>query len=153
MRLTKLSDYALRVLMYAEANKDQLITIEETSRVYNISRTHLMKVVNILVREGFLKGVRGRSGGFTLGKDPKDINIGAVIRATEPDFALVECFLTGNQCNITGSCKLPNIFNEAVGSFLATLEKYTLADIVLQRRKFNLSRLDRTADRQLPTDQ
>ena len=153
MRLTKLSDYAFRVLMYAEANRDHLITIEETSQVYNISRSHLMKVVNILVREGFLKGVRGRSGGFTLGKDPKDINIGAVIRATEPDFALVECFLTGNQCNITGSCKLPNILNEAVGSFLATLEKYTLADIVLQRRSFNLPSLDPAAGRALPTDQ
>jgi len=132
--------------MYAEANSDKLITIEETAKVYDISRSHLMKVVNILIREGFLKGVRGRSGGFTLGKRPEEINIGAVIRATEPDFALVECFLTGNQCNITGSCKLPNIMKEAVGSFLATLDKYTLADIVLKRRDFNLSSLIRAAD-------
>lgn len=142
MRLTKLSDYALRVLMYAEANKDRLITIEETARVYGISRTHLMKVVNILIKEGFLKGVRGRSGGFTLGKRPENINLGTVIRATESDFALVECFMTGNQCNITDSCKLPSIVKEALGSFLATLDRYTLADIVLRRTDFGSA--DRT---------
>jgi Rrf2 family nitric oxide-sensitive transcriptional repressor len=97
MRLTTLSDYALRVLMYAAVSGDKLLTIEETARTYQISRAHLMKVVNILVRKGFLRGVRGRSGGFMLAKAPNAIVVGDVIRATEPDFALVECFATGNQ--------------------------------------------------------
>src|SRR3546814_2980094 len=90
MRLTTLSDYALRVLMYAAIADDRLITIEETAKTYNISRAHLMKVVNILTRTGYIKGVRGRSGGFTLAKRPEDINLGDVVRATEPDFSLVE---------------------------------------------------------------
>ena len=95
MRLTTFSDYALRVLMYAAAAGDRLITIEETAKAYNISRPHLMKVVNILTRTGFIKGVRGRSGGFTLAKPAEAINLGAVVRATEPDFALVECLSRG----------------------------------------------------------
>jgi Rrf2 family nitric oxide-sensitive transcriptional repressor len=140
MRLTTLSDYALRVLLYAAASNDRLITIEETARVYKISRAHLMKVVNILTRGGFLKGVRGRAGGFTLARSPDAINIGAVMRATEPDFELVECFATGNQCLITGCCKLPTILNEALTNFVATLDRYTLADLMLRENDFTIPR-------------
>jgi len=136
MRLTTFSDYALRVLMYASAAGERLITIEETAKTYNISRAHLMKVVNILTRSGYLKGVRGRSGGFTLAKPPEAINLGAVIRATEPDFALVECFATGNHCIITRRCHLPEVLNEALDSFVRTLDRYTLADLVLDKQDF-----------------
>ncbi|MBN8995014.1 MAG: Rrf2 family transcriptional regulator [Rhizobiales bacterium] len=136
MRLTTFSDYALRALMYAAAAGDRLITIEETARAYDISRAHLMKVVNILTRTGYIKGVRGRSGGFTLAKRPQDINLGAVVRATEPDFALVECFATGNQCIITKRCRLPNVLNEALSAFINTLDRYTLADLALRPRDF-----------------
>ena len=138
MRLTTFSDYALRVLMYAATSGDRLITIEETAKTYNISRAHLMKVVNILARTGYIKGVRGRSGGFTLAKRPEDINLGEVVRATEPDFALVECFATGSQCIITQRCKLPEVLNEALNAFIGTLDRYTLADIMLTRRDFLL---------------
>jgi Rrf2 family nitric oxide-sensitive transcriptional repressor len=137
MRLTTFSDYALRVLMYAGTAGDRLITIEETAKVYNISRAHLMKVVNILTKSGYLEGVRGRSGGLRLAKRPEKINLGAVMRETEPDFALVECFATGNQCVITGCCRLPNVLNEALNSFVATLDRYTLADIMLTERDFS----------------
>ena len=140
MRLTTFTDYALRVLMYAAAAGDRLITIEETAKTYGISRAHLMKVVNVLARTGYIKGVRGRSGGFTLAKRPEDINLGAVIRATEPDFALVECFATGNQCIVTNSCRFPQVLNEALGSFIATLDRYTLADILLTKRDFERPR-------------
>lgn len=136
MRLTTLSDYALRVLMYAATVRDRLITIEETAKVYDVSRAHLMKVVNILTRAGYLKGVRGRSGGFALAMSPEKINLGAVVRTTEPDFALVECFATGSQCILTRKCRLPNVLNEALASFVGTLDRYTLADIVLSERDF-----------------
>ncbi|MCP8894422.1 Rrf2 family transcriptional regulator [Shinella daejeonensis] len=136
MHLTTLSDYALRVLFYAAAAKDRLVTVEETARVYRISRSHLMKVVNILTRAGYLKGVRGRAGGFTLAKSPGEVNLGAVLRATEPDFGLVECFTAGNRCAITGCCKLPMVLNDALNAFVATFDRYTLADILLSERDF-----------------
>jgi Rrf2 family nitric oxide-sensitive transcriptional repressor len=136
MRLTTFSDYALRVLMYAAAAGDRLITIEETARTYNISRAHLMKVVNILTRLGYLKGVRGRSGGFTLAMSPEAINLGAIVRATEPDFALVECFAAGNQCIITRCCRLPEVLNEALDNFVRTFDRYSLADLMLDTQDF-----------------
>jgi Rrf2 family nitric oxide-sensitive transcriptional repressor len=136
MQLTKFSDYALRVLMFAHAAGDRLVTIEEMAAAYRISRAHLMKVVNALTRAGFLTPVRGRSGGVRLAKPADEIVLGAVVRATEPDFALVECFATGNQCVITGCCRLPSVIDEALDAFLHVLDQHTLASIALRPRDF-----------------
>lgn len=137
MRLTNFSDYALRMLMYAASAGDRLITIEETARVFNLSKAHLNKVANTLTRAGYLKAVRGRSGGLALGRRPEAIRIGDVVRLTEPDFALVECFASGNQCVLTRCCKLSGVLSEAAASFQATLDRYTLADIALAPLDFN----------------
>ncbi|MBS0232287.1 MAG: Rrf2 family transcriptional regulator [Proteobacteria bacterium] len=136
MQLTNFTDYSLRVLLYAASQGDRRITIEETASLYGISRAHLMKVVNQLTSTGFLKSLRGRSGGVILAKPPEKILLGDVIRATEPDFALVECFGTDNHCAITPRCKLRGVLSEARAEFLATLDRYTLADIALKRRDF-----------------
>jgi Rrf2 family transcriptional regulator, nitric oxide-sensitive transcriptional repressor len=110
MRLTNF--YALRLLMFAAAQDDRLITIEETAELYGISRAHLMKVANQLIRSGFLKP--GRSGGLTLGKPPQKIGLSDVLRATEPDFALVECFgADDSQCLITPRCRLRGALKSA----------------------------------------
>lgn len=138
MRLTNFSDYALRVLMYAATHEDRLITIEETAEVYDISRTHLMKVANQLTRAGYLKAVRGRSGGLALAKRPERINLGDVLRATEPDFALVECFTKDNRCVITPRCRLRGVLYEALAAFTGTLDRYTLADLILRPKDFGL---------------
>ena len=138
MRLTNFSDYALRVLLYAAARHNELITIEETAKVYGISKAHLMKVVNQLTRSGYLKAVRGRSGGLTLAMRPNKISLGDVVRATEPDFALVECFSTDNRCLITPRCRLRGVLREALGAFVATLDRYTLADLVLRPEDFGI---------------
>jgi Rrf2 family nitric oxide-sensitive transcriptional repressor len=124
MRLTNFSDFALRLLMYAAAREDRLITIEEASEVYNISRTHLMKIAN--------------TGGLALGKPPHKIKLGDVIRTTEPDFALVECFGAGNECVITRSCRLRGILHEGLDAFNAVLDKYTLADLMLRPKDFGV---------------
>ena len=138
MRMTNFSDYALRVLMYAATQGDRLITIEETADVYGISRAHLMKVANQLTRAGYLKAVRGRSGGLTLAKRPNRIKLGEVLRATEPDFALVECFMPDNQCIITPRCRLRGALKEALAAFTGTLDRYTLADLVLTPEAFGV---------------
>jgi len=136
MQLTRFSDYALRVLMYTQGAGERLVTIEEMAASYRISRAHLMKVVNSLTRSGYLTAVRGRSGGLKLARPAEEIRLGEVLRKTEPDFALVECFSAGNQCIITGCCRLPRVLDEAIEAFLATLDKYTLASIALKPRDF-----------------
>jgi Rrf2 family transcriptional regulator, nitric oxide-sensitive transcriptional repressor len=141
MQLTKFSDYALRVLMYAHAAGGRLVTIEEIAASYGISRAHLMKVVNALTRAGYLTAVRGRAGGLRLAVPAGEIGLGDVVRASEPDFALVECMSGNGACVIGSCCRLPAVMREALSAFLAVLDRHTLGGIALRpkdARKFLL---------------
>ena len=128
MQLTQYSDYALRTLIYlAISNKNATIT--EIADHYHISRNHLVKVVHNLGKLGYITTIRGRQGGLHLALPPERINIGEVVRSTEPNFNLVECFdREGNQCVITPACKLKNILGEAFHAFTDVLDRHTLAD-------------------------
>jgi Rrf2 family nitric oxide-sensitive transcriptional repressor len=136
MRLTSFSDFAFRVLLFAAARPDRLITIDEIAAVFDVSRAHLTKVVNTLTQSGYLKAYRGRSGGLALGKTPERINLGDVLRVTEPDFALVECMREDNQCVLTRACKLRSPMERALAAFHAELGRHTLADIMLREADF-----------------
>ncbi|MGD2083410.1 MAG: Rrf2 family transcriptional regulator [Chromatiales bacterium] len=130
MRLTRFSDYAMRVLIYLAMQPGELATISEIATAYGISKNHLMKVVNLLTREGYIEAVRGGHGGIRLHRPPESVNIGEVVRRTEDDLSLAECFGPDNQCVITPTCRLKIILSQALEAFLAVLEEHTLADMV-----------------------
>jgi len=131
VRLTLHTDFALRLLMLLALEPDELHTIAEVARRYSISRNHLVKVAQTLIQAGFVESVRGRSGGLRLAKKPAEIVLGAVVRATEDNFALVECFdRKRNCCVVMPACGLRRPLEQAVAAFLSTLDGYTLADAV-----------------------
>jgi len=131
VRLTLHTDFALRLLMLLAIEPGALHTIEEVAQRYGISRNHLMKVTQTLVQAGFLESVRGRGGGLRLARAPEATNLGAVVRATEDNFALVECFDGGNNtCVVAPACGLRGPLEEALAAFLAILDRYSLADLV-----------------------
>lgn len=106
-------------------------TIEEVARRYDISRNHMMKVAQTLTQGGFVLSVRGRGGGLELARAPEAINLGAVVRACEDSFALVECFdHERNTCVIASACGLRGPLEEALAAFLSVLDSYSLADLV-----------------------
>jgi Rrf2 family nitric oxide-sensitive transcriptional repressor len=133
MRITVFSDYALRVLMYAAANSERLITVEETARAYNVSRSHLTKVVTLLTAGGFLRSVRGRAGGFTLAMAPGELRLGVVLRMTETNLTHASGRKIYKGRAGATPASLQTILNEAMAAFGATLDRYTLADIVLPK--------------------
>ena len=136
MRLTLYTDYSLRVLLYLANKEDETVTITELADFYKISRNHLVKVVHNLGLNGYILTTRGRHGGLQLAHPAKDILIGEVVRSTEPDFDLLECFNPAtDQCVITSSCKLKGVIFNAQASFLGVLDKYTLADIAKKSKK------------------
>lgn len=134
MELTFYTDYSLRVLMYVGARPGRLCLISDIASDYGISRNHLVKVVHGLARGGFLATYRGRGGGVTLSRDPADIRLGDVVRYSEGPIKPVTCFYDRELCVISPACMLPAILSEAVASFLATLDRYTLADLLTHRR-------------------
>jgi Rrf2 family nitric oxide-sensitive transcriptional repressor len=130
MRLTTMTDYALRLLMYVAHHPDRLCTIAEIAEAYDISQAHLMKITHQLALGGFIETVRGKGGGMRLAALPAAINLGAVVRAIESDFALVECFGSGNRCALTEYCRLARILAGALEGFILHLDRHTLADLV-----------------------
>jgi len=130
MRLTTLTDYALRLLMYVAQQPDRLCTIAEVAQVYGISEAHLMKVTHLLGQQGWITTVRGKGGGMRLAHAPEAIRLGDVVRSVEPDFRLVECFERGTACRLDGRCLLTGVLDGALQDFLAHLDRYTLADIL-----------------------
>ena len=140
MRLTTFTDYNLRVLIYLAIRPDRRSTIAEIATAFSVSESHLMKVVHFLGKHGFLANVRGKGGGLMLARPPEAINVGAVVRLTEADSLAAECFdRENNTCVITPACQLRKVLGEAIEAFHAVLARYTLSDLVCQRR--SLSRL------------
>lgn len=159
MRLTNYSDYALRTLMYLAVIPDRntLATITEIADSYQISRSHLTKIIHQLAQIGYIESIRGKNGGIRLAKPAKDINLGEVIRQTEPDFELVSCFTPpvpvesetqhleakpikstekeAKCCAIAPVCQLKSVFLQATQAFLAVLDSYTLADTVTNEQE------------------
>lgn len=131
MRLTRYTDYALRTLIYLGLNASRVSSIAEIARAYAISESHLTKVVHQLGRIGLVQTTRGRGGGLRLARPASEIVVGAVVRQTEEDLALVECFANG-ACAITPSCRLRKVLGEALAAFLAVLDRYTLADLLAE---------------------
>ena len=130
MRLTVYTDYALRVLMYVAARPEPLPTIGEIADAFQISRNHLMKVVYELAQANYLETVRGKKGGLRLARLPTEVNVGRLVRLTEPDMALAPCFAHGGVgCAITPGCRLRGVLAEARAAFFAVLDSYTLADL------------------------
>jgi Rrf2 family nitric oxide-sensitive transcriptional repressor len=148
MRFTNFTDYSLRVLIYLGTHRDRagLATVGDIATAYGISRNHLTKVVQHLAAEGYIETTRGKGGGMRLARPPERINIGAVVRGTEEDFALVECFQARNRnCPIIPACVLPPILNRALRAFFKELDAQTLAELL--RPQASLVRIFGSASR------
>lgn len=131
MQLTLYTDYSLRALIFLGLRPERQATISEIAESYGVSRNHLVKVVHNLAGMGYINTSRGRGGGLLLAKPIADINVGEVVRRTEPNFDLVECFdKECNTCPIAPGCVLIKGLKAARSAFLNVLDQFTLADVV-----------------------
>lgn len=134
MRLTIYTDFSLRLLTYLATHRDRVCTVKEIADAYDISRHHLLKVANQLGNNGIVEATRGNGGGLRLAKPPHKINIGAIVRLTEPDFNLVSCFdASSGGCRIESVCILQRALHEATTAFLKVLDRYSLTDLMVHK--------------------
>ena len=132
MQLTRHTDYALRTLIQvALMPEGERLSVTEVTETYDLSRSHVMKIVQKLGHEGFLRNIRGKGGGIELGMHPEDINIGAVVRAMEANLQVIDCSLP--YCRLLPECRLTGIFGEAMKAFLNVIDQYTLSDLLDNR--------------------
>lgn len=131
MYLSKFTDYSFRILIYLGHHPNELFTIEQLSEILDLSTHHLKKIIYKLAKNGYIVSLKGRNGGIKLIMNPKDINLGELLDTTEDNMNIVECFsFENNTCNISGSCKLKPIINQALESFKQKFSEYTLNDIL-----------------------
>ena len=135
MQLTQFSDFAVRLLMLLALEEGHPITIGYAATTLGISKNHLIKIANLLVKKKFITGIRGRHGGIQLGKRAEDIRLGDVIRITEPSLVPVQCMSTPGSCSLEKICGCPAYLQSAMASFLGELDKATLASVVRSRRQ------------------
>jgi Rrf2 family iron-responsive transcriptional regulator len=134
MRLTRQTNYAVRILMYCAANEGQLSRIPEIATAYTVSELFLFKILQPLVENGLVETVRGRNGGVRLGRPADQITLFDVVRVTEESFAMAECFENDNaDCPLIDSCALNAALREALGAFFDVLSKHTIADLAKER--------------------
>jgi Rrf2 family nitric oxide-sensitive transcriptional repressor len=133
MRLTDYTDYSLRVMLYLAIKRDALVTIQEISDAYGISKNHLMKIVQQLGELGWVDTIRGRNGGLRLAQRSLALTVGEVVREMENDFALVGCFeqegTARRSCVIEPQCQLKHVLDGARRAFLAELDRHTIGEI------------------------
>ncbi|QWK80037.1 iron-responsive transcriptional regulator RirA [Ochrobactrum sp. BTU1] len=134
MRLTRQTNYAIRMLMYCAANDGKLSRVPEIARAYGVSELFLFKILQPLVENGLVETVRGRNGGVRLGRAAKDISLFDVVRVTEENFAMAECFENeATECPLVDSCGLNSALREALNAFFGVLMKYSISDLVKAR--------------------
>ena len=132
MRLTRFTNYSLRVLIYLGQNSDSRITINQISEAYDISKNHLMKVVSNLTRSKFVAAQRGPGGGIQLNRQPEEIFLGEVISVTEKHLPA-----DGPSSEPVGDAtganeRLNSYLQHALQAYLEALGQFTLADILNQ---------------------
>ena len=139
MRLTKQTNYAVRIMMYCAANGDRLSRIPEIARAYNVSELFLFKILQPLHKAGLVETLRGRNGGVRLGRPAKDITLFDVVRVTEDSFSMAECFDdAAADCPLIDSCGLNSALRRALNAFFDVLSEYTIDDLVKARPQIHM---------------
>ena len=134
MRLTKQTNYAIRILMYCAANEGRLSKVQDIASAYNLPSAFLFKLAQPITKHGFLESVRGPTGGVRLAKRAHEIKLSDVIRITEDNFEMAECFKeNGTDCPLINACELNSALREALTAFFDVLDKYTIADLANNR--------------------
>ena len=134
MRLTQQTNYAVRTLIYCAANPDKPSKVADIAASFDMSETHLFKILKVLVDAGFIRTIRGRNGGIMLGRPAERITVGEVVRAAEESFLLAECFDSGRRdCPLITSCGFNGLLHEALEAFMAVLDDHTIADLAADR--------------------
>lgn len=134
MRLTNFTNYALRMLQYTALRGERISRVTDIAMIHQVSVHHMVKIANLLGREGYLETIRGRSGGVRLARPADAITVGEIVRLTEAPLELAECFNSdSNSCPLIGVCRLSKTWRKALDAFLEVLDGVTIADIAGNR--------------------
>ena len=134
MRLSKTTNYAIRILLDCALAEPNLVKVAEISERRDITLQNTFKIVHLLSRAGFIRAVRGRHGGVRLARPASEIRIGDVVRAMEILHLEIERDESGSTAQ-GQLAALDQLFDNALGAFISVLDEHTLEQMIKAQRK------------------
>ena len=132
MMISTRGRYALRVMIDLAENSDgNYIPMKSVAERQNISLKYLERILPVLVKNGFIEGIQGKSGGYRLTKQPSECVVGDILRLTEGDLAPVACLECGAKpCERAYKCKTYPMWTEFYRIVCEYFDGKTLAVIL-----------------------
>lgn len=139
MKISTKGRYALRLMIeLAMDNTGEFIPLKNVSERQGISVKYLDQIITVLVKAGFVKGLRGSRGGYKLAKEPKDYTVGMILRLTEGSLAPVACLDDEvNACERAEGCITLGLWQELYDAINSVVDNVTLADLIERDKKNN----------------
>jgi Rrf2 family protein len=141
MRVTAKADYAVRAVAELAVGGGEFVKADDVARAQDIPRHFLDNILTDLRRAGLVATQRGAEGGSRLARDPGDITIADVMRATEGPLAAVRDTRPEQLVYDGAAESLPRVWVAVRASLRAVLEKVTIADLVADRLPRAVDRL------------
>lgn len=112
MKLSKTSEYSLRILIFMAKEPSLLYTAKQLVKELNVSDKYLRRLMTDLSKSGFIRSVQGRDGGYTFTKSINDIFLYDVIDSVEGMDKLNGCLLGFEKCSCTNPCAMHENWKE-----------------------------------------
>lgn len=124
--------YALRVLVdLAETQQDTYVPLKDIAQRQDISEKYLEAILKTLVQSRVLVGLRGKGGGYRLGKSPEQITVGSILRLTEGSISPVACLGPNSElCPRMADCRTLPMWKKLDEMITNYLDSVTIADLM-----------------------
>lgn len=131
MRLSKTSEYALRILSFMAKEPEPLYSAKFLVEKLNISDKYLRRLMTNLTKSGFIRSAQGRDGGYSFAKKLNEIVLADIINSVEGMEKYMGCVLGFDQCSDTNPCVMHSTWVDVREKFNETFQNKTLADFNL----------------------
>lgn len=137
MKISTKGRYALRLMLdLAIQDNGEFIPLKQVGERQDVSLKYLEQIINILVRAGYVKGVRGSKGGYKLSSSPESYTVGMILRLTEGSLAPVACLEDDiNTCPRCEDCMTLPVWKKLSAAINGVVDNITLADIIAEHER------------------
>ena len=134
MEITRQADYAVRIVLdLAEHIHGGVERSDDVARRQVVPRAYFTKVVQALVRAGYVRTLRGARGGIQLARDPDAITLRQVIEAVEGPIYLNRCLSHPGECTLERTCPAHPVWGHIQDVLTRELEAVTVSQMITVR--------------------
>lgn len=143
--LSKKTKYAIRALIsLGERYQKEPVNISFIAENEKIPKKFLEQILLELRNAGFLFSKKGAGGGYSLLKDPSEINLVQVMRITGGPIAQLPCvslnfYQRCEECKDEDTCGIRDTFRDVRDATLKILLETTIADLINKEKTLSIN--------------